>query len=302
MEVLDGPVGMHFRRILSECDRRLTEQGELRVLSGSLPWADGVLDIHTDYGPSHQDKDVNQDYVAAWTACTSAGDKGVAWAVAMADGVTSSYFAEIGAEVACRVGLARIVLSKGHAHEKAREGMKAAGDAIGLLADTIESDADGYRPEGEFASSWRYTLKEGLLLQTTLTLAWLEGGEFNLAIVGDGGAAIQRIGEESAVLADVNEETNRVHALGPANRHVSEMDHWELIEADSISLVALYTDGIGRIVGVDGRDLVDLIEAARRACNTRNTSESVIHDLMRDCCTEIDDNLTLATILCLPDS
>lgn len=302
MEDLRGPAGVHFRRILDECDGHLSERGNLRVASGTLPWSGGLLAIHSDFGPPEQDKDANQDYVTAWSPGELKREDGAAWVVAMADGVTSSYFAEIGAEVACRVGLARIVSGKGHAHEKAREAMNAAGDAIGLLADAIEGDADEYRPEGEFSSSWRYTLREGLLLQTTLTLAWLEGDEFNLAVVGDGGAAIRRNGERGEILADVNEETNRVHALGPRNRHVSEMDHWEQIAGDHLALVALYTDGIGRVLGVDAEDLLDQIEAARRTCDGRNTSESIIHELMRIHNTELEDNLTLAVVLRSSDS
>ena len=69
----------------------------------------GAIAFHTDFGPAEQDKDTNQDYVLAWVAKPGKSSSGVVWALAMADGVTASYQAELGAELACRASLARLL-------------------------------------------------------------------------------------------------------------------------------------------------------------------------------------------------
>ena len=63
-----------------------------------------------------------------------------------------------------------------------------AGLTIGRLADELARDPEASCPEGQFLSTWKYILKKGGLFQTTLTLAWLDGDYFRIAMVGDGGA------------------------------------------------------------------------------------------------------------------
>ena len=63
-----------------------------------------------------------------------------------------------------------------------------AGLTIGRLADELARDPEASCPDGQFVSTWKYILKKGGLFQTTLTLAWLDGDHFRIAMVGDGGA------------------------------------------------------------------------------------------------------------------
>ena len=105
MPGLSGPAGDELHELLRKCDQALSQSGRLRIQSGILPWSEGMLTVHTDYGPPQQDKDTNQDYVLAWCGGNTQRPTGVQWAVAMADGVTSSYWAEIGAKLACHTSL-----------------------------------------------------------------------------------------------------------------------------------------------------------------------------------------------------
>ena len=195
MTAWTGPAAEESRRIRNQHEQTLVMRGVVCATSGTLQWADGMLALHTDFGPAGQDKDTNQDYVVAWVPGSTVGKQNIGWALAMADGVTSSLYAEVGAELACWSALACLVSGGGNGQEKARAAIDAAGEAIGLVADAIAAAGELYRPAAEFPSTWRYTLREGLLLQTTLTLAWLENGVLNLAMVGDGGAAVEEIGE-----------------------------------------------------------------------------------------------------------
>ena len=141
-----------------------------------------------------------------------------------------------------------------------RQAMRSA-----RVVDVITRNPEQYQPEGLFASTWKYMLREGLLLQTTLTLAWLEAGKCHLAIVGDGGAAVQfRDGpqRDRLVLAAPSEETSRVHAIGPGNRHVDDFDVWETLDANELSLLAIYTDGVGLGIGADASLLFDQLRGA----------------------------------------
>ena len=217
----------------------------------------------------------------------------------MADGVTASFQAELGAELACRASLARLLGHNGEADAKARDAANAAGDAIGRVVDVITQNPEQYQPEGLFASTWKYMLREGLLLQTTLTLAWLEQDKCHLAIVGDGGAAVQfRDGRQRdrLVLAAPNTETSRVHAIGPGNRHVDDFDVWETLAANELSLLAIYTDGVGLGIGPDASLLFDQLEERRDISQEPNVAERLIQEWIRTRAGDFDDNLSLAIV------
>lgn len=297
MATLDGPAGEKVQSILADCASLLTQQGVCEFGSGRLRWAKGAIAIHTDFGPVEQDKETNQDFVLAWVGDERGERPTIQWALAMADGVTASYCAELGAELACRAGLARILAYEGTPRDKARAAVNAAGDAIGAVADVIEEDAEHYRPEDMFASTWRYTLREGLLLQTTLTLAWLEDEACHLAIVGDGGAAVEfwrGPQHEQKVLAAPNAETSRVHAIGPKNRHVEQLDCWKQVVTKDLSLLAVYTDGVAHGISPEASLLFEQLQEDRSESDTDNVAEQLIRGWISKRADEFEDNLSLA--------
>jgi len=294
-----GPVGDEIEVIFSACDAQLTAGGKPGAGSAVMRWGEGTVAIHTDFGPAGQDKDSNQDSVLAWIAGEGGEGGGIRWAIAMADGVTSSHYAETGAEIACWTSLAALLSAGGTADEKARAAVDAAGDAIGAVADMIGEEPSRYKPEDVFDSMWSYVLRRGLLLQTTLSLVWLEGGVCHIGMVGDAGAAIEvgpgEVGGRK-VLAGPDLKTSRVHAIGPNNRRVERLDCWQQIDSEDVSLLALYTDGVGRGIGPNAGRLFHSFERMGSRAAHGNPAKRLIQDWIRTRGQDFEDNLSLAIV------
>lgn len=166
----------------------LGERGQLLVGSGCFrvgPWTGAV---HTDFGPLDQDKTTNQDYVLAWWPGEDDHPSAIRWALAMGDGLTTSFASEWASELACWAALRALVdSSASEPREAAQQAFDAAGAAIGRLADEWADDPQASCPSGQYLSTWKYMLRKGSLLQTTLTVAWLDAEYFRAAILGDAG-------------------------------------------------------------------------------------------------------------------
>lgn len=292
MQDVGGVPEARVRELVDGFRQQLESGGTVCAESGDIDWTGGRISVHTDYGPAGQDKDTNQDFVVAWVPKEPSR---IQCAVAVADGVSSSFQAEIGAQVACWAGLAQLVGKSEDFDQTCRRLVDGAGDAIGGLADELSVAPERFRPASEFASTWKYTLREGLLLQTTLTVAWVESDHLNIVIIGDGGAALSGFGKESGekgtkLFGGADTETNRVHALGPVNRHVTGFDCRERVELDGAGVIALFTDGIGRGVSENLNELFS--ESGFDAGGARQVIERVVTERPAD----FDDNLTLAFI------
>ena len=117
-----------------------------------------------------------------------------------------------------------------HAQDLAKLAFNSAGLTIGRLADALARDPEASCPENQFLSTWKYILKKGGLFQTTLTLAWLDGDRFRIAMVGDGAALWRGYGgprgpqANDRVLAACNLDSHQVYALGPADRCLQDFD------------------------------------------------------------------------------
>ena len=265
--------------------------------TGAINWKDGKLAIHTDFGPAGQDKEENQDFVLAWTPDDDKST--IDWAVAMADGVTSSFLSGEGARIACSAGLTALITDEEPRNwrERARRAMDAAGTAIGDVADEILIDPDRFRPAEEFDSTWRYLLREGRFLQTTLSLVWSESRRLNVAIVGDGGVITDGYGSELTEVTElIDEATNRVHALGPNNRIVSEFDFADSIELLGTGVVAIFTDGIGRGITQCPAELFEVLRN-EQSLSDGQLARRIVQDLMSRRPLDFEDNLTLALVV-----
>jgi hypothetical protein len=271
--------------------------GSLCVTSGRLEKSRRRLWVHSEFGPAIQEKDTNQDYVIAWQDDSNSKERTGAWAIVMADGVTSSYWAERAAELACWVSLAGLVDLRGSQSKMqlALSSIHAAGNVIGELADVITKEPGKCCPEGEFEATWEYTLAEGLLLQTTLTLVWWDG-RLHIAMVGDGAVAIREPGDTGGrMVAGSDFETHRVHALGPNNRQVAELDGWDSLELKVPCSLAVFTDGVARGVGGDVSEIFERADAAIKVGET-NPAQRTIDLFQQNRPTEFEDNLTLGLV------
>ena len=134
--------------------------------------------------------------------------------------------------------------------DHARHAFTAAGRSLQEVAQALEVKPEESCPAGTFLSTWKYILRKGVLLQTTLTLAWLRGGLFRVAMLGDGGllwrergAATEAVDE---VLAKADLSTNEVNALGPRTPDPPGLDFWVERPWMGRLVCALYSDGVGR--------------------------------------------------------
>lgn len=275
----------------------LTSRGSVIAGTGAFSWKDGMLAIHTDFGPASQDKEENQDFVLAWTPDDDKST--VDWAVAMADGVTSSYLSGEGARVACSAGLTALITDEDSQdwRRRARRAVDAAGIAIGEFADEILTDPDRFRPAEEFDSTWRYLLREGRFLQTTLSLVWSESRRLNIAIVGDGGVITDGYGSELTEVTELMDEvTNRVHALGPNNRIVAEFDFADSLALQGTGVVAMFTDGIGRGITQCPAELFEVLRS-EQSVSDGLMARRIVQELMNRRPLDFEDNLTLALVV-----
>jgi hypothetical protein len=293
-----------FDLLLDENRVWLAERGKVVIGSGCFKSGRISASLHSDFGPADQDKETNQDYALAWWPSAAEAQPRLRFALALADGLTTSFRSECAAALACWVGVRALVENVGAAQpaDLAKLACNEAGLTIGQLADELARDPQDSCPEGQFLSTWKYILKKGGLFQTTLTLAWLDGDHFHIAMVGDGGALWRGYrGPRNApqatdrILATCDLESHQVCALGPAQRSVQDFDCWHDEELNGPFLCALSTDGIGRARGASPRALLDELEGLQ-AAGEENPAQRFIERAIRQRPKDFDDNLTLAVI------
>jgi hypothetical protein len=292
-----------FDRLLQENRAWLAERGEIVVGSGAFQSGRLAAAIHSDFGPADQDKATNQDYALAWRPPDEAQQR-LRFVLALGDGLTTSFRAESAAALACWVGVRALVENVAPAQplDLARLAFTEAGLTIGRLADNLARDPELSCPRGQFLSTWKYILKKGGLFQTTLTLAWLDGDHFRLAVLGDGGVLWRdyrgtRDSPHAAdrVLAACDLDSQQVCALGPAQRCVRDFDCWHEEQIDGPFLCALSTDGIGRGQGLSPMELLNELERLQ-AAGVENPARQFIERAIEQRPKDYDDNLTLAVI------
>jgi hypothetical protein len=295
-----------FDLLLRKGQAWLAARGEMVVGSGPFTAGRFSGSLHSDFGPADQDKETNQDYALAWWPSSAAADDRPrpAFVLALADGLTMSFRSESAAGLACWVGVRALVENFPSSPPKdlARLAFAEAGLTIGQLTDELARDPETSCPQGQFLSTWKYILQKGRLLQTTLTLAWLDRDHFCMAMVGDGGALWRSYrGARDApqatdrVLAACDLHSQQVYALGPAERCARNFDFWHEEEANGPFLCALSTDGVGRGQGNSPSALLDELEELQ-AAGVANSAQRFIERAIQQCPKDFEDNLTLAVI------
>jgi hypothetical protein len=224
--------------------------------------------------------------------------------LALGDGLTTSFRSEWASAVACSIALRALVESDRTLapEEAARRAFNEAGESLGRLGDELAREPEASCPQGQFLSTWKYILRKGVLLQSTLTLAWLDRRRLRIAMIGDGGGvwrSYRRAGDgeraDDCVLAQCDLDRHQVRALGPADRNVGKFDCWREQELDGPFLCALHTDGVGRGLGSEPTALLDDLERSRPE-ETENAAREFIDRAVEERPRSFDDNLTLAVI------
>jgi hypothetical protein len=282
----------------------LADRGDTIVGSGSFRSERLSGSLHTDFGPEDQDKDVNQDYALAWLPHDEETRRRFRVALAFADGLTTSFRSEWAAALACSLALRALVEGDASLRPKdlAIYAFNQAGQCLGRLADELARDPAASCPSGQFLSTWKYILRKGVLLQSTLTLAWLDEQYLRVAMLGDGGgvwrsyrATADEPPPQDRVLAQCDLDQHQVRALGPADRQVPNFDCWHEQELNGPFLCALHTDGVGRGMGDNPIALLGELEELQ-ATGDGNTSRQFIERAVQSRPRNFDDNLTLAVI------
>jgi len=285
----------------------LGRAGELVVGSGCLHSGATTLAVHTDFGPPGQDKETNQDYALAWGSDHRSQVAKPLLAIALADGVTSSYRSEWASELVCAVALRKLVeqLISHEATATTPEFPRAVveiafADACGALqeiAKNMEASPKDFCPPGQFLLTWKYILRKGLLLQSTLTLAWIQDDWFRLAMVGDSGLLWREGGASEAeeVLAP-DLSTNAVNVLGPRTGQPPPFDSLEQRPWSAQVQCALFSDGVGRGCLKSQKSCAWLLDrlARSQAENHLNPAQECLRQIIAGGDPAYDDNLTLA--------
>jgi hypothetical protein len=282
----------------------LAERGDIIIGSGCFRSEQLSGSLHTDFGPEDQDKDVNQDYVLAWLPRDETMRRRFRFALAFGDGLTTSFRSEWASALACSLALRALVEGDESLgpQDLARYAFDQAGQCLGRLADELAQDPAASCPTGQFLSTWKYILRKGVLLQSTLTLAWLDEHVLRVAMLGDGCGAWRSYRATSDeprpqdhILAQCDLDQHQVRALGPADRQVRDFDCWHEQELNGAFLCALHTDGIGRGLGGTPIALLDELEELQ-AAGGGNTARQFIKRAIQARPQDFGDNLTLAVI------
>lgn len=276
----------------------LQARGELLVGSGALHTEDATVYFHTDFGPAGQDKDTNQDYVLVWRDSRADGTTRRGMGIAVADGLTSSFRSEWAAEVACATAL-RALAEEPDRASSADLFARATGAVARVLRQMVEDmarDPQASCPEGQYLSTWRYILRQGRLLQTTLTLAWIDSHGLQVGMVGDGGLLWRTYAPvRSVVQAQCDLSTQEVNCLGPSVSLPVKLDFDLEMQWDAACLCVLYTDGVGRGVGDNPLQVLDDLDRPE-LLSAENPAHRWLAEAIRDRPKSFDDNLTLVVI------
>ena len=279
----------------------LRERGELTVRSGVVSSADATVQFHSDFGPLRQDKPTNQDYALVWKG---KGERSCvpAIAIAIGDGLTSSYHSELASQAACSAALRALVaeMNSDDSRPAFDSAVAAALKAIKVLRDDLALNPEQSCPPGQFPATWKYILRQGRLFQTTLTLAWLEGDRLRVGVVGDGGCLVRATNlEELKVVAQPDLTTQEVNAIGPGDAGPIPLDQYYDSKNEKPLIrpifAVFYTDGVGRGVGAEPAKLIEALDNPAPPSSDNPARTFIAEAIQRDP-HAFDDNLTLAIL------
>ncbi len=303
---IDGPnhddaATQVYHNLIKEQREWLSSKGRTTAQSGHDEIDRIALSLHSDLGPADHEKAENQDFILAWCS-TSQALSTPRLVIALADGVSDSDRSDWAAALACWISVRTVVE---HFREDAplatsRAAFNAAGEAIGALADVITNAPDDYLPEDQFAMTWEYILRMGKFLQTTLMLAWLDSTSLHVVSVGDGGAVIRQIHNESGeytdrTLAKCDLDSNLVNAIGPFSRRDHDFDCVADHVLEGTSVLAFFTDGVGRAISNAPESLMSDLQQLHLD-HSRDIARSYLRKAFDESPNDYCDNVSLLSI------
>ena len=304
-----APGKSKLKALIRERQRSLREHGTTLQGSGFFEIDRCNVSMHSCYGPPDQDKGPeNQDYVLAWRRANNSDECPIRFAISIADGVTSSFRSEWASKLACWSAITSLVgesqeLRESPSRSWASRAFDAAGAAIGEIADILNSDPQSSCPRGQFSSTWKYILRKGAFLQTTLALLWSDRERICVASVGDSGAVVREYGsdniarsEKDQILAACDLQTQQVQAIGPLNRSGHEFDCWFEGSLCQQFLTAIHTDGLGRGLGDHPLALLEQLDALQLRRKAKKEARRYLDRALAERPKDFDDNLTLAVV------
>lgn len=253
--------------------KRLEASGTIETDSGSFDIAGCSISFAADPGC----ETFNDDFIAVWKPANAGG---VSWAAAIADGVTGSLMARSASELACYFGLAALVKANVAQSAVSKNPIAFVTRLFHQIGRRVQSTPEHFRPSDCPSSIWKLAIREGKILQTTLTLVWSTPDGLCVMAVGDGGI-LYSYADSPAVHNSHMFGSGKLKCFGPFSAPVQP----EAYLLENWSNIACFTDGLAE--AVNGKDCFTAM-----LCDRQRTVTSVIDHLNADCQEFVDDNLS----------
>ncbi|QDV85405.1 protein phosphatase 2C domain-containing protein [Planctomycetes bacterium TBK1r] len=280
--------------IIDASRRTIAQFGSVFETSGSFSTDQHSISFHTSIGPPQVGKTVNEDAILGFR---SEDNSSIHWACAVADGVGSSTYPEVGSRSATWAALAYLVEHQKHrsARTQGIDAIHFAQAAILKLAATLKADLTDlkFKPSYLPTPAYRRVVNRQSCFQTTLCLVWCDGQSIFLASVGDSGALQSSANKGLSKLFFPDVTHPQVNALCPSLSTIS-IDDWQEISARQTSL-AVFTDGVAKSL-VDRHGDRIFKELEFDALFSSGSAERSLHDLELATPEDAADNMSLLLV------
>lgn len=229
-------------------------------------------------------KEGNQDYVATFVPQQPHNFR---WGVAVSDGVTGSPYSELGSELACLsslLALHRIY----HPKPTKKRPVTTCLSHFRTLGELIKKQPDDYRPHSSSRFGWKFALREGKLLQTTLMVAWEDVQGLHVEGIGDGGFILETE-PGNPPLSYLPNSGTPVRCLGPNNAQLRGDYRFNFTRWQSL---CLFTDGLTHLVPRWYPKLGEALQAP----GSGGPAFAVLNDIIQNDRHLLNDNVSLASI------
>ena len=255
---------------------KLEESGWVYEAEKTIKGQELTLAMSTDSGG----KEHNQDSAAMFVPRQPSP---VYWAVAIADGITSSLESDLGSRLACLAALTVIKMFQ-DAGKPPRSPILSCQRYFNTLGERVCSSPDEYRPADSSQSGWARTVRDGRFAQTTLLVLWCDDRGLHFEGLGDGGFWLS-VEPGMPPMLFRPDSSGPVNCLGPL-QHVTPIDF--AFQTRTWEHAALFTDGLGDVVAAN--DVLGLTTLEPASENP--ASSALQHVLEQDVHHDIEDNVT----------
>ena len=204
-----------------------------------------VVSVQTCFGPEQTGKSINQD---AGLAIHCRNGSPIKWACAIADGVGTSPFSEVGSRAATWAALVGLCESTQRQRPKSQalDAVCRAHETIRILARSLEADLTKLRFKPKYlpAPAYRHAVERRSCFQTTLCIVWCDGHSIYIASVGDSGALLATKNEPCKCLFFPDVSSSYVNPISAGLESIG-LDYWVQTPVGGVT-VAVFTDGVAK--------------------------------------------------------